>query len=42
MQSGEFVVDRNGEIRIAYVYNYCEDYPDPAIFTTAGRIASAL
>ena len=42
MQSGEFVVDRNGQIRIAYVYNYCEDYPDPAIFTTAGRIASQV
>ncbi len=40
MQSGEFVVDRTGHVRVAYAYNYCEDYPDPAVFVTAGRIAS--
>lgn len=40
MQSGEFVVGRDGQIRVAYVYNYCEDYPDPRIFITAGRIAA--
>ena len=38
MQSGEFVVDRTGHVRVAYAYNYCEDYPDPRIFTTAGRL----
>ena len=41
MQSGEFIVDRDGRIRLAYVYNYCEDYPDPAIFLTAARLAAA-
>lgn len=41
MQSGEFVVDRNGVVRVAYLYNYCEDYPDPAVFVTAGRLASS-
>lgn len=39
MQSGEFVVDQGGIVRIAYLYNYCEDYPDPRIFTTAARLA---
>jgi hypothetical protein len=38
MQSGEFVVATDGTIRVAYLYNYCADYPDPRIFTTAGRL----
>ncbi|MGH8916221.1 MAG: peroxiredoxin-like family protein [Acidimicrobiia bacterium] len=38
MQSGEFVVTPDGAIRVAYLYNYCADYPDPRIFTTAGRL----
>jgi peroxiredoxin len=38
MQSGEFVVAPDGAIRVAYLYNYCADYPDPRIFTTAGRL----
>lgn len=38
MQSGEFVVASDGTIRVAYLYNYCADYPDPRIFTTAGRL----
>jgi hypothetical protein len=40
MQSGEFVVGSNGMIRLAYVYNYCEDYPDPRVFLTAARLAA--
>ncbi len=40
MQAGEFVVDTNGTIRVAYLYNYCEDFPDPRVFTTAARLAS--
>ena len=39
MQAGEFVVGRDGVIRVAYPYNYCADYPDPRIFTTAARLA---
>jgi len=39
MQSGEFVVDPEGMIRVAYLYNYCEDYPDPRVFLTAARLA---
>ena len=38
MQSGEFVVAKDGTVRVAYLYNYCADYPDPRIFTTAGRL----
>jgi peroxiredoxin len=40
MQSGEFVVAQDGTIRVAYLYNYCADYPDPRVFTTAGRLLS--
>jgi peroxiredoxin len=40
MQSGEFVVASDGVIRVAYLYNYCADYPDPRVFTTAGRLLS--
>ena len=40
MQSGEFVVATDGTIRVAYLYNYCADYPDPRVFTTAGRLLS--
>jgi peroxiredoxin len=38
MQAAEFVIDREGRIRVGYYYNYCEDYPDPRIFTTAARL----
>jgi peroxiredoxin len=40
MQSAEFVVDTGGVVRVAYYYNYCEDYPDSRIFETAARLAS--
>ncbi len=39
MQSGEFVVDPQGVVRVAYLYNYCDDYPDPRVFLTAARLA---
>jgi peroxiredoxin len=40
MQSGEFVIDTDGLVRVAYLYNYCADYPDARIFTTAARLAT--
>lgn len=40
MQSGEFLVDTDGLIRVAYAYNYCEDYPDPRIYLTAARLVA--
>ena len=42
MQSAEFVVDTEGVVRVAYLYNYCEDFPDPRIFTTAARLAGSV
>ncbi len=40
MQSAEFVVDPAGLVRVAYYYNYCEDYPDPRVFETAARLVA--
>lgn len=37
---GEFAVDREGVIRLAYRYQYCEDWPDPRVLTTALRLAT--
>lgn len=37
--AAEFVVGANGLIRLAYAYQYCEDYPDPRVLTTAGRLS---
>jgi peroxiredoxin len=37
---GEFVVDREGVMRLAYRYQYCEDFPNPLVLTTAIRLAS--
>lgn len=36
---GEFVVDRGGIVRLAYRYNYCEDFPDYRVLTAAIREA---
>ena len=36
---GEFVIDREGAIRLAYRYQYCEDFPNPLVLTTAIRLA---
>ena len=32
---GEFVIDRSGRIRLAYRYQYCEDWPDPLVLIAA-------
>jgi peroxiredoxin len=37
--SAEFVVGANGLTRLAYAYQHCEDYPDPRVLTTAGRLS---
>jgi peroxiredoxin len=37
---GEFVVDRSGVIRLAYRYQYCEDWPNPLVLI--GAIKEAL
>jgi peroxiredoxin len=36
---GEFVIDREGCVRLAYRYNYCEDFPDFRVLTAAIREA---
>lgn len=38
---GEFVVDRAGVIRLAYRYQYCEDFPNPLVLVAAIREAVA-
>ncbi|MCJ7511605.1 MAG: AhpC/TSA family protein [Anaerolineales bacterium] len=37
--AGEFVIDAAGEVRLAYRYNFCEDYPDPRVLLAAIREA---
>ena len=32
---GEFVVDRKGVVRLAYRYQYCEDWPNPLVLVAA-------
>ena len=32
---GEFVVDQRGEIRLAYRYQYCTDFPNPLVLLAA-------
>jgi peroxiredoxin len=32
---GEFVVDKTGTIRLAYRYQFCEDWPDPLVLIAA-------
>lgn len=38
-QPGEFVVGTDGRLRLTYRYQYCEDYPDPRVITTAVSLA---
>ena len=35
----EYVVGTNGLVRLAYTYQYCEDFPDPRVLTTAARMS---
>lgn len=37
----EFVVGANGCVRLAYTYQFCENYPDPQLLITAARISGA-
>jgi peroxiredoxin len=40
LAAAEFVVGSDGTIRLAYAFQYCEDYPDPRVFTTAARLSA--
>ena len=35
----EFVIGENGLVRLAYTYQYCEDYPNPQLLITAAQIS---
>jgi peroxiredoxin len=35
----EFVVRPGGIVQLPYLYQYCEDYPDPRVLTTAARLS---
>lgn len=32
---GEFVIDQSGKVRLAYRYQYCEDWPNPLVLIAA-------
>lgn len=36
-QPGEFVINEDGVLQLTYRYQYCKDFPDPRVFTTAIR-----
>jgi len=38
----EFVVDRSGQIRLAYRYQYCEDFPNPLVHIAAIKEAKTV
>ena len=38
MSTAEFLVGPSGLIRTTYTDQYCSDYPDARVFTTAARI----
>ena len=35
----EFIVGSDGLVRLSYSYQYCEDFPDPRVLTTAARLS---
>jgi hypothetical protein len=37
--TAEFVVQPDGIVRLAYLYQYCDDFPDPRLFTMAARVS---
>jgi len=41
LAAAEFVVGGDGVIRLSYAYQYCEDFPDPRVLTTAAHISSS-
>lgn len=36
--TAEFVIDTRGRVRLGYLYQYCEDFPDPRVLTAAARL----
>lgn len=38
--AAELVITPAGTVRLGYAYQYCEDFPDPRVFTAAARLAA--
>jgi peroxiredoxin len=39
--TGEFVIQSGGAVRLAFLYQYCEDFPEPAVLTTAAQLSQS-
>jgi hypothetical protein len=39
--AAEFVVGPGGMVRLPYLYQYCEDWPDPRVLTTAAQLSTS-
>jgi peroxiredoxin len=37
--AAEFVVGSTGRVRLPYLYQYCADFPEPHVLTTAARLS---
>ncbi len=35
----EYVIGSDGAIRLGYMYQYCDDFPDARVLTTAARLS---
>ena len=40
--AAEFVVRPGGAVQLPYVYQYCEDFPDARVLTTAARMSTLM
>jgi peroxiredoxin len=38
--TAEFVVRPDGAVQLPYLYQYCEDFPDPRVLTAAARLSA--
>jgi peroxiredoxin len=38
--AAEFVIRPDGGVRLPYLYQYCEDFPDPRVLTAAARLSA--
>ena len=37
--TGEFIIGTDGSVRLAHLYQHCEDFPEPLVFTAAAQLA---
>jgi hypothetical protein len=38
----EYVIGADGRVRLGYMYQYCEDFPNPAVLTTAAVLSRSV